>query len=84
MRPTSVARAIAKAMADQGPPEETILRRSSLLQVRIPRWHIFQTIFQSQSLTSLTGGAEQQRMWLGSFGDRDGCSGSHVSAVDLA
>ncbi|XP_061533666.1 protein tyrosine phosphatase domain-containing protein 1 isoform X2 [Phycodurus eques] len=31
-RPTSVARTIAKAMADQGPPEETILQRSFLLQ----------------------------------------------------
>ncbi|XP_010728102.3 protein tyrosine phosphatase domain-containing protein 1 [Larimichthys crocea] len=30
--PTSVARAVAKAMSDQGPPEETILQRSALLQ----------------------------------------------------
>ncbi|XP_070764247.1 protein tyrosine phosphatase domain-containing protein 1 [Enoplosus armatus] len=30
--PTSVARAVAKAMADQGPPGETILQRSALLQ----------------------------------------------------
>lgn len=32
--PTSVARAVAKAMADQGPPGETILQRSALLQVK--------------------------------------------------
>lgn len=32
--PTSVARAVAKAMSDQGPPEETILQRSALLQVK--------------------------------------------------
>ncbi|XP_041795456.1 protein tyrosine phosphatase domain-containing protein 1 isoform X2 [Chelmon rostratus] len=30
--PTSAARAVAKAMADQGPPGETILQRSALLQ----------------------------------------------------
>ncbi|GAA6228995.1 protein tyrosine phosphatase domain-containing protein 1-like isoform X7 [Lates japonicus] len=30
--PTSVARAVAKAMADLGPPGETILQRSALLQ----------------------------------------------------
>ncbi|XP_070828500.1 protein tyrosine phosphatase domain-containing protein 1 [Chaetodon trifascialis] len=30
--PTSVARAVAKAMAEQGPPGETILQRSALLQ----------------------------------------------------
>uniref|UniRef100_UPI0037E947E7 protein tyrosine phosphatase domain-containing protein 1 n=1 Tax=Semicossyphus pulcher TaxID=241346 RepID=UPI0037E947E7 len=30
--PTSVARAVAKAMADQAPPGETILQRSALLQ----------------------------------------------------
>ncbi|XP_035521663.1 protein tyrosine phosphatase domain-containing protein 1 [Morone saxatilis] len=30
--PTTVARAVAKAMADQGPPGETILQRSTLLQ----------------------------------------------------
>ncbi|XP_073327450.1 protein tyrosine phosphatase domain-containing protein 1 [Pagrus major] len=30
--PTSVARAVAKAMADQGPPGETVLQRSALLQ----------------------------------------------------
>ncbi|KAG7217433.1 hypothetical protein INR49_021600 [Caranx melampygus] len=29
---TSVARAVAKAMADQGPPGETVLQRSALLQ----------------------------------------------------
>lgn len=32
--PTSVARAVAKAMADQGPPGETVLQRSALLQVK--------------------------------------------------
>ncbi len=32
--PTSVARAVAKAMAEQGPPGETILQRSALLQVK--------------------------------------------------
>nr|XP_046250080.1 protein tyrosine phosphatase domain-containing protein 1 [Scatophagus argus] len=30
--PTSIARAVAKAMADQGPPGETTLQRSALLQ----------------------------------------------------
>ncbi|XP_042268061.1 protein tyrosine phosphatase domain-containing protein 1 [Thunnus maccoyii] len=30
--PTSVARVVAKAMADQGPPGETVLQRSALLQ----------------------------------------------------
>lgn len=34
--PTSAARAVAKAMADQGPPGETILQRSALLQVKNP------------------------------------------------
>ncbi len=31
--PTSVSRTVAKAMADQGPPADTILQRSALLQV---------------------------------------------------
>lgn len=33
---TSVARVVAKAMADPGPPEETILQKSALLQVKNP------------------------------------------------
>lgn len=40
---TSVARAIAKAMADQGPPGETVLQRSFLLQVKL--------VFASQRIT---------------------------------
>lgn len=32
--PTSGARVVAKAMADQGPPGETVLQRSALLQVK--------------------------------------------------
>lgn len=32
--PTSVARLVAKAMADPGPPGETILQKSALLQVK--------------------------------------------------
>lgn len=32
--PTSGARVVAKVMADQGPPGETVLQRSALLQVK--------------------------------------------------
>lgn len=32
--PTSVARVVAKALADQGPPGETILQKSALLEVK--------------------------------------------------
>ncbi|XP_051916227.1 protein tyrosine phosphatase domain-containing protein 1 isoform X1 [Hippocampus zosterae] len=57
VRPTSVARAIAKAMADQGPPEETILRRSSLLQEELNSsecgWALLVTETDARVLTCL-------------------------------
>ncbi|XP_077371893.1 protein tyrosine phosphatase domain-containing protein 1 isoform X2 [Festucalex cinctus] len=57
VRPTSVARAIAKAMADQGPPEETVLQRSSLLQEELNSsecgWALLVTETDPQVLTCL-------------------------------
>ena len=60
--PTSVARAVARAMADRDPPGETILQRSALLQVRNTTAN---PLFWSSKATELirsplpTGGAEQ-------------------------
>ncbi|XP_077424024.1 protein tyrosine phosphatase domain-containing protein 1 isoform X2 [Vanacampus margaritifer] len=57
VRPTAVARAIAKAMADQGPPEESILQRSSLLQEELNSsecgWALLVTETDPQVLTCL-------------------------------
>ncbi|XP_068507098.1 protein tyrosine phosphatase domain-containing protein 1 isoform X2 [Syngnathus scovelli] len=57
VRPTSVARAIAKAMADQSPPEESILQRSSLLQEELNSsecgWALLMTETNPQVLTCL-------------------------------
>lgn len=61
--PTSVARAVAKAMADLGPPGETILQRSALLQVRKKNHIILILTSKATKILSLvfsTGGAEQQ------------------------
>ncbi|KAM9814320.1 protein tyrosine phosphatase domain-containing protein 1 isoform 2-T2 [Syngnathus typhle] len=57
VRPTSVARAIANAMADLSPPEESILQRSSLLQEELNSsecgWALLVTETNPQVLTCL-------------------------------
>lgn len=87
---TSVARLVAKAMAAQGPHGETVLQRSALLQVISAATRFTQRRVKSPNLEHLklpgcsSGGAEQQRLWLGSARHRVRSTSSQLPLVDLA
>lgn len=84
---TAAARLVAKAMAEQGLPGETVLQRSALLQVTGA--HEPPEVVHMSSHTFLmsrrpAGGAEQQRLRLGPPRHRVGSSGPQLPLVDLA
>lgn len=84
-RATSAARVVARALGEQGPAGEAVLQKSALLQVMRFTSSLVQRLFGlTRAHRFQTGGVEQQRLRLGSAGDRVGPSSPQLSAVGMA